>query len=603
MKYAFLLVLILSCYLIEAQDNCSSDTLIIREFEGPKPYSNLNLNNEDCQFQFIVVTDRTGSHRPGVFLEGIQKVNLLQPEFVMSVGDLIEGYTEDTSVLNREWAEFDGFIDQLEMPFFYVPGNHDITNDVMEEYYIDRFGKTFYHFVYKDVLFLCLNSEDQKRGSGRGTISDDQYDYIERTLAEHEDVRFTFVFLHQPLWIQNDPKRWPDVETLLANREHMVFAGHYHHYVKRERNNGKYIMLATTGGGSGLRGPQFGEFDHVLWVTMTEKGPVLANLLLKGVYDENVSTEEMETRIRDVFSEQVVQIEPHFAENEFSSGTFRIKLNNTQDFPVSVKLEEGYSWDIWCQLSEHEVDLPPNTTKWIEGALTAKNPTSDMTDLRPSVLKATVHTELGNGNLLDIPIQYRIKPLSKNSIPVSSQAIEVDGNIDEWTSWSQQYITETGNQVFYDLKSDDENVYIAAKVMDETVIVDTSQSVWRQDCIGFQLNVSTSDESAMANWGQYFLRITPATESMKSSIHRPERIPEEWTYICKQNQDHYVFEMAIPQSFLDQNQGGQWESIRLNVYVDDLDDPETSEIPRDWHYPEWRSKENIVGTGLYFRAQ
>ena len=82
--------------------------------KGPAPWNNLNLNNAEENFQFAIVTDRTGGHRPGVFLDGILKLNLLQPEFVMSVGDLIEGYTTDTTRLNEEWKEFNGFIDSLD---------------------------------------------------------------------------------------------------------------------------------------------------------------------------------------------------------------------------------------------------------------------------------------------------------------------------------------------------------------------------------------------------------------------------------------------------------------------------------------------------------
>ena len=57
----------------------------------------------------------------------------MRPEFVVSVGDLIEGYTDDPAVLDREWDEFEGFVGRLQMPFFYVPGNHDMSNAVMAE--------------------------------------------------------------------------------------------------------------------------------------------------------------------------------------------------------------------------------------------------------------------------------------------------------------------------------------------------------------------------------------------------------------------------------------------------------------------------------------
>ncbi len=85
------------------------------------------LNNPD-EFQFALVTDRTGGHREGVFENAVDKINLMQPEFVMSAGDLIEGYTQDSVKIAEQWKEFNGFIKNLQMPFFYVTGNHDVSN-------------------------------------------------------------------------------------------------------------------------------------------------------------------------------------------------------------------------------------------------------------------------------------------------------------------------------------------------------------------------------------------------------------------------------------------------------------------------------------------
>ena len=87
---------------------------IVIDVQGEsKPWTHLDVNNGEDQFQFAIVTDRTGGHRPGVFMDGVNKLNLLQPEFVMSVGDLIEGYTEDVAEIDRQWDEFDGFVDQV----------------------------------------------------------------------------------------------------------------------------------------------------------------------------------------------------------------------------------------------------------------------------------------------------------------------------------------------------------------------------------------------------------------------------------------------------------------------------------------------------------
>ena len=37
-----------------------------------------------------------------------------------------------------------------------------------------------------------------------------------------------------------------------------------------------------------MRGPDYGEFDHLTWVTMKPDGPVLAHLLVDGIYPEDL---------------------------------------------------------------------------------------------------------------------------------------------------------------------------------------------------------------------------------------------------------------------------------------------------------------------------
>ena len=54
----------------------------------------------------VEVSDRTGGHRARIFSQAVEQINLLQPAFVVSVGDLIEGYTKDTTKLADQWTEF-----------------------------------------------------------------------------------------------------------------------------------------------------------------------------------------------------------------------------------------------------------------------------------------------------------------------------------------------------------------------------------------------------------------------------------------------------------------------------------------------------------------
>src|SRR5262249_23006814 len=65
------------------------------QVEERNPWTNLRLNNGPDTFSFAIVSDRTGGHRARIFSQAVEQLNLLQPQFVLSVGDLIEGYTED----------------------------------------------------------------------------------------------------------------------------------------------------------------------------------------------------------------------------------------------------------------------------------------------------------------------------------------------------------------------------------------------------------------------------------------------------------------------------------------------------------------------------
>ena len=254
------------------------------------PQSAARLNNDAGTFQFAIVSDRTGGHRARVFSQAVEQLNLLQPEFVVSVGDLIEGYTENSQKVVDEWREFQTYAHKLQMPFFYLPGNHDVANKYLDQVWKEKFGRRYYQFVYRNTLFLMANSDDPP-GAEEGQISAAQTEYMKKALEENPGVRWTFVIIHRPLWSTPNVEKsgWPEFEKLLAGRSYTVFAGHVHSYMKYVRNGMNYYQLATTGGASRLRGVNYGEFDEIAWVTMKDSGPVLANVLLDGVFREDMS--------------------------------------------------------------------------------------------------------------------------------------------------------------------------------------------------------------------------------------------------------------------------------------------------------------------------
>lgn len=284
------------------------------------------------EFRFVVIGDRTGQHRPGVFEEAMDKVERLRPDFVINIGDLIEGNSEDRAQLDREWDEVDAAIGRLSVPFFHVPGNHDLTNDVQRTIWRERLGADYYSFTYKGALFLVLNTEDPPqpkiarmklfqeyggeamktvfaalqgdpakaealfasdpklaelagkiRGSENVAFSAEQVKMVRGALAKHPKARWTFVLMHRPAWKVESPA-FREIEALLKGRPHTILAGHFHKYAHETRGGTDYIQLGTTGGMGGGPPDDPAVVDHVMWISVADGAPRITNLKLDGIF-------------------------------------------------------------------------------------------------------------------------------------------------------------------------------------------------------------------------------------------------------------------------------------------------------------------------------
>lgn len=265
-------------------------------------------------FTFSLLSDRTGLSRVGVFERAVEVTNLFRPDFSLQIGDSIEGYTEDLTEIQAQWAEFDQITAKLDGPLFRVPGNHDVSNLVMRDEWLRRFGALYYAFTYRGCLFLVLDTQDPPQshegldidslyrkmiagfnsdphasmaaeestdGAMPANFSDSQRDFIRETLAQHQDVRWTFVFMHMPIWQDQTDANYRALRDALGDRDFSMFAGHCHNYRQEVIDGYDHIRLGPSGGVWVNPGDE-GNFDHITLVTMEDR-PRIANVMLDGV--------------------------------------------------------------------------------------------------------------------------------------------------------------------------------------------------------------------------------------------------------------------------------------------------------------------------------
>jgi len=593
-----------------------------------QPWTGLEPLESPDDFRFVVVTDRTGEHREGVFEGAMPKVNLLQPAFVMSVGDLIEGYTEDRAQLTREWDEFQSFVGRLQMPFFYVPGNHDMSNRVMADEWRARFGPTFYHFRYKNTLFVALNSElfgmvhDPDTPLPGPETQAQQMAWLERVLAENRDVRWTLVFVHQPLWDKKQvPPDWGRVEQWLSGRPHTVFAGHFHRYTSHLRNGANYITLATTGGGSLLRGLMFGEFDHVALVTMKRQGPVIANLLLDGIHDKDVRTAAVREVVKNL--EHAVAGEPIAAADPFVLGRARFSVTNTLAVPLELEAAIDGGRDLRASLASVERSVAPGATETIEFDVAAVGRTP-LAQLAAGRVNWNLRARSADGRTVETPSRSLLLPERRFEIAKVRRPVRVDGELGEWGElpWvadgsvqldgAEHHLGRQDASFRLGVAYDEQALYLAVDAVDDHALFSESKTRREQDHLSFnidarpepQRSANESFNDALMN-GDLRAMLRPRALPVEPAADPIETLyggslPEGTRIASRRTERGYTAEIAIPAAALDERAGQRWSELRINVTQIDFD-PDQAEPSVVWFRPDRFGALAIPGSGTFER--
>ncbi len=178
----------------------SFTNLFAEDIQSPINQKYLKISSPKNNYAFLIAGHLYGAPEKftvfpsSSFLGKIKDINEIDYEFFISLGDNFRS-TDEKQIANfKKTVAY-----QLKAPLFIAVGNHDVT---FPQLYEKNFGKTYYHFIYGQELYVILNSE---MDSGR--ISGAQLEFLLNILNEarnNQSIKNVFVFSHKLIWSVNN---------------------------------------------------------------------------------------------------------------------------------------------------------------------------------------------------------------------------------------------------------------------------------------------------------------------------------------------------------------------------------------------------------------
>ncbi|MEM9657908.1 MAG: metallophosphoesterase, partial [Planctomycetota bacterium] len=352
----------------------------------------LPLPEEKDAFSFVVFGDRTGGPPEGIEIlkDAVADTNLFEPDLVMTVGDLVQGYN-DTAAWLPQMREYKQEMNRLLCPWFPVAGNHDVywrgpdrPQRQHEENYEMHFGPLWYAFEHKNSWFIALFSDEGNPETGAKSFQDpenqrmspEQFQWLQRTLERAQGAEHVFLFLHHPRWLGgNYGDDWNKVhdELVAAGNVRAVFAGHIHRMrYDGPRDGIEYVTLATVGGGQSGLSDDAGFLHHYHVVTVRKQQIAMACVPVGEVLDVREITGTVSEEIQRVAgTPPTFPARPTISSDGFAEGPAIVELFNPASQPV-----------------EYEVALAPEERNW-------------------SATPDHFHRTLYSGQRVSLPVRFR----------------------------------------------------------------------------------------------------------------------------------------------------------------------------------------------------
>lgn len=132
------------------------------------------------------------------FEQAVRQINAMDADFVIICGDFVH-HASDNS-----FADYIGIRNELNVPFYEVPGNHDIgrvPNDSTLAKYRSLFGKDYYEILHKGTSFIFVNTLLWKTDIGKESAMHDEW--FKSALQKNNGNNRVIVAGHFPIFTED----------------------------------------------------------------------------------------------------------------------------------------------------------------------------------------------------------------------------------------------------------------------------------------------------------------------------------------------------------------------------------------------------------------
>lgn len=542
-------------------------------------------------FRFVVLGDRANSPNQTAFEMVLRDIERLRPDFVVTVGDMIQGYKDSVGTI-RDWDSTLPCLKLLSCPVYLTPGNHDITMPEVRNIFVKKTGRNpFYSFDHQNSHFIVL---DNALASSAAKMDPDQLKWLEKDLRSLKNKSGIYVFMHRPFWPFGAGVGKPDKlhDLFKKYRVTAVFTGHWHNYASELIDGIRYVVMGSSGAelrGGAEENVSLANFYQYLWVTVRD-GIFRPTLMRAGnAFDIDWVSLKEETFAHDVSGKAVELRGPSFAEGKTPKDfKTELKLANLTERPIKTEVlwETGKNWQA----------LDPKTA----------------VEIAPGDTLKKVFRFKGSGALYPLPLMKVAYPFGRDKYftiekyapeiakiiecPRAKKAPEIDGIIDDSEWWGAGMAAEFCGDLTEPIQTDStkcyfmydtEYLYVAAICRDAALAnlkatkTVRDQPVREDDYVGFFLAPNKDTV--------YQIYVNPLSTVWDQMVDNAKDVKyEKWDgnyqVKCGRKENEWTMEMKIPLKDIGLTQISKDSQLRMNIRRRQQDNDQLAFWIYNWDY-------------------